>query len=284
MRKYIIAVSVGLILASAPRAVCGADAQFFAEPNGWSLGDPNSSYQEWDVLMQGTDNMPDVGSLANPSRSFEPKLSVVAPGFVSSSANFYSYSGEYSVDALVTSSLEVRTGYGTHVIVQTAANINSDIDTSVYIDSLEIVGPAGEPITGGGSGERLRAHEIWRGIVSSFWGQVTQQEVIWEFYLPNYTGDFRVRADVAIHSRFSALRIDTMAAQQPFAVTSVLGPYELDGDGVINFHDYALFSADRQSGCSECAADFNNDGAVDDIDLRDFAKHWLEGNHISQTQ
>ncbi len=283
IKRNINIILIAVLSALCTSSVRGQGAYYFLDPNGWFVGDFNSTYQEWDVLMESTDNKPDFGYLTNPNGLPEPNLSVIAPGFVSSSANFYSYEGDYAIEALIFNhggsyGTGAPVGYGSHVIVQTAATINSDYDVSVYHNSLQIVGPNDETISGGSNSEVLQAKETWRGIVSSSWGQVTQQELIWEFFLPNYTRDFRIKADVAIHSMFTQMRVDSIITQESYPLTPVLGPYDLNGDGIVNFQDYAVFSTDWQDNCDQCAADFNNDGWVDVLDLQDFLKHWLEGS------
>jgi hypothetical protein len=47
---------------------------------------------------------------------------------------------------------------------------------------------------------------------------------IWEFFLPNYTGDFRIQWDEIVHSSFDELRVDTMIAESAFPITEVPEP------------------------------------------------------------
>jgi len=60
---------------------------------------------------------------------------------------------------------------------------------------------------------------------------------------------------------------------------------DLNGDGVVNFIDLAIFAAQwspntRSDWCG--MADFNKSGAVDLADLTTLAEHWLEGGQIER--
>ena len=69
--------------------------------------------------------------------------------------------------------------------------------------------------------------------MSSSFGEVDYQELIVEFWLPEYTGDFRVAFDQKVHTSLDSLRVDSMivaAAQgggSPFANTAVPEPSSL---------------------------------------------------------
>ncbi len=267
------------------------DAVYFVDPNSWDIGDPGSTYQEWDVLVGMMDNKPDLGQVSNPASLPLPSLRVYPPGFVSSTANFYSFSGNYGVSVDIynhggSSGAGAPAGYGTHVIVQTAATVNRDPNdggpASVLIDSVQITDFNDAPIVGGGSAEALRVNEIWRGLVPSSRGNVSQQELIWEFFLPDYTGDFRVRMDNIVHSMFKQIRIDSRLAATAYAITPAPGPYDLDGDGDADYADLALFIDHwQQKDCTAennwCdGADFGRNGSVDMEDLAAFTTHFLE--------
>ena len=289
-----IVMSVG-VLVGLLEVASAQDAVYFVDPNFWNVGDPNSTYQEWDVFTSTTGNNPDVGHITNPYGLTDPNLSVYPPGFVSGSANFYSFNGDYgiSVDGYNhggSSGAGAPAGYGTHVIVQTAATINGDPNVggpaSVFSDSVQIVDFSDASIGGGSNTDALRVQEIWRGIVPSSWGDVTQQEMIWEFFLPNYTGDFRVRLDNIVHCMFLQARIDSMIASEAYDITPAPGPYDVDGDGDVDFADFAFFAGHwREAGCGAasnwCAgADFDHDKSVGTEDLTDLAIRWLEGSTL----
>lgn len=209
------------------------DAFYFVEPRFWNVGEPNSTYQQWDMFTSTMNNKPDVGRLANPNDLPDPNLNVYPPAFVSSSANFYSFSGNYSISVDVYNhgrSLGTGepNGYGTHVIIQTAATINDDPNlggpSGVLPESVEIVDFNDVCIKGGSNSEVLRISEIYRGKVASSWGDVTQQELIWEFFLPDHTADFHVRMESIVHSMFREIRIDTMLADKAYQITPLFVP------------------------------------------------------------
>ena len=271
------------------------DAFYFVDPNSWDIGDSDSTYQEWDVLVGTANNRPDLGHVSNPASLPDPNLRVYPPGFVSSSANFYSFNGDYSISVDIynhggSSGAGAPAGYGTHVIIQTAATVNRDPNdggpASVLVDSVEITDFNDAPVSGGSPAEALRVNEIWRGVVPSSWGDVTQQELIWEFFLPDYTGDFRVRMDNIVHSMFKQIRIDSRLATKAYAITPAPGPYDLDSDGDVDFADLALFIDHwQQKDCTVennwCGgADFDRDGSVDMDDLTALMTYFLQNSSL----
>ncbi|GAB4108499.1 MAG: hypothetical protein Kow00105_15760 [Phycisphaeraceae bacterium] len=205
-----------------------AVATSFVEPGAWHVGDPNTTYQKWGSFTGQTGNTPDIGLTVNPAITSVPTVSVVSPGFVAGSGNFYSFSGDYGFTADiynhggVAGSGGLPAGLGTHVIVQTSATLNGS--EAIYSDTLEIVTLLGNAIPGGANADAIRHDVIIEGPVSSPFGTVTQREEIWEFFLPNYTGDFRVQADVIAHSSFDHIRVDSALGQSAYAPTAIPEP------------------------------------------------------------
>lgn len=209
-----------------------ATATSFLTPGSWGVGDGNTTYQEWDTFGGGAPYAPDAGLSVNPTVTTSPSVSVVSPGFVAGSGNFYAFSGDYGFTADIynhggssgVGGLPV--GSGTHVIVQTSATLN-DSNEGVLTNTLEIVDLLGNAVAGGDNASALRHDVIFEGVVNSSFGPVTQREEIWEFFLPGYVDDFRVRADVVAHSSFDQLRVDTAIAQTAFATTIIPEPASL---------------------------------------------------------
>ncbi|MEX0887682.1 MAG: PEP-CTERM sorting domain-containing protein [Phycisphaeraceae bacterium] len=198
----------------------------FIEPGGWAPGDSQTTHQHWDYLASGTDNAPDVGHLTTPTGLDAPTLSVQDPGIRTSTGNFYAFSADYGVTAEFANHGGASGSYsgaaGTHVIIQTAGTLSGG--AGLDVDSLNLVTLDGESIVDGDNASRLRADEIWRGTISSTFGDVTQQELILEFFLPGYSDDFRIQWDQAVHSSFDQLRVDTILANEALAVTPVPEP------------------------------------------------------------
>jgi hypothetical protein len=108
--------------------------------------------------------------------------------------------------------------------VQTAATLGGYGD-SVLPGTLEIVDLSGNPLSGGANSAALvNDNEMFTGEVTSSFGTVTLQTKIWEFFLPGYTGDFRVRWTEQVHSSFDQVRIDSMIASSAFAPSFVAVP------------------------------------------------------------
>ena len=206
----------------------------FQDPNDWSVGDPGSSFQEWDadpidflgdpdVFLFSTSNTPPSAMNTNPPLCDDPNLGVNSPGFVSSSGGYYSFNGNYSLYAEILnhggmsgSGGPYNSSHGTRVIVQTAATINEDPNeggpAGIFAETLELVHLDGSPLIGGENSSAYSITEISDPnlLVDSPFGLVHQQELVFEFWLTSYTGDFRIQTDSIIHSSFQHLRVDTL--------------------------------------------------------------------------
>ncbi len=230
-RNNMIALTFATIAIVGSTNQAFATATSFLAPGSWSVGDANTTYQEWDTFDGTTPFAPDAGLNVNPAITTSPSVSVVPPGFVAGSGNFYAFSGDYGFTADIynhggsSGSGGLPAGSGTHVIVQTSSTLNGS--TGVYSDTLELVDLLGNPITGGDNTSALRHDVIFDGVISSPIGDVTQREEIWEFFLPGYVDDFRVQADVIAHSSFDQLRVDTAIGQSAFATTVIPEPASL---------------------------------------------------------
>lgn len=277
------------------------EATYFVGPNGWNAGDIYSTYQEWDVFSPSP-NPPDETSfyLSNPSGLVSPSLLPESPGFFSS-MGFYAFSGNYSFYADIynyggLSGAGAPAGYGTHVIIQTLVTLNTDgyeggdpnNPVGLFADSLRIVDFNDANLPGGSNVEAIRVDRICNLNMASgghAW-DVYGEELIFEFFLPDYTGDFRIRADVVNHGNTKQMRIDTMLVTDAFEITPIPGPRDINDDNQVNLIDCARFSAQWLGvGCSGyegCdGADFNLDGAVDVNDFVEFIEYWLEGVPIN---
>lgn len=219
-------IGVSLLLAANAHAGYVANPSF-ADPDHWSVGSADSTYQEWDDLPNST---PDIGSSANPSISSSSTIAPVSPGFGTSSGNFYSFSGDYGFESTIynhggsSGSGSYGASMGTHVIIQTASSQNEG--TGVYPSSIELYDPSnpGTTLTGGDNASAIGHSVIFQGVVSSSQGDVNYREDIWEFYLPGYTGDILIGGDIKIHASFDRFRVDTMITDSAFSPTAVPEP------------------------------------------------------------
>ncbi|MCG8508393.1 MAG: dockerin type I repeat-containing protein [Rhodospirillales bacterium] len=203
-------------------------------------------------------NTPDVGYVVNPTLSGGATLDGVPPAIVSGVANFYAFSGDHGFVADVSNHESTVQGMGTHVIVQATATLNES--TGVFPETVTITDLDDNPIGGGGS--PVRHDVLFEGVVESSIGDVLLREEIWEFYLPEHTGDFRVSGDVIVHSSFDRLRIDSALTAVQFAATSIPGDY--NGDGTVDTADYTVWRDGLSIDARE--ADGNKDGVVDAAD------------------
>lgn len=227
-RNNMIAMTIAAVALAGAANQAFAAATSFVDPGSWGVGDANTTYQEWDTFGGSAPFAPDAGLSVNPAITTSPSVSVVSPGFVAGSGNFYSFSADYGFTADIynhggsSGSVGLPTGSGTHVIVQTSTWANG-----LFPNTLELVDLNGDLIAGGDNTNALRYDVITEGTVSSTFGEVIQREEIWEFFLPAYVDDFRVQADVSIHASFDQLRVDTAIGQSAFDTTAVPEPASL---------------------------------------------------------
>jgi hypothetical protein len=205
------------------------------EPAGWAVGDLDSTFQEWVTGSTAflTADTPPSGNSANPALSEPATMGVNLPGFVASSGGYYSFGGDYGVFADILNhggSLGTGGPYpanaGTRVLVQVAATMNTDANVSVNLDSVQVVSPNGSAIAGGCNSCSLQVEELALGPVETSFGIVPQQELLFEFWLPDYTDDFRVEMEVSVHSSFQHLRIDSRIESPE----SIDPDFDQDGD------------------------------------------------------
>ena len=225
------AVLVALSIVAPAWAGYTTPGLYFVEPGGWDVGDVGSTSQAWDALFVTSGNLPDAGYAANPAIATQPTLNASSPAIATGSQNFYSFVGNYPVFANIYNH-GAGGSDGTHVIVQTAATLGGTGQT-VLPGTLEVVDLSGNALTGGGNVDSLvDGVEMFNGIVSSSFGNVSNGVSIWEFFLPGYTGDFRVKWTEEIHSSFDQLRVDSMIAPAAFPASFVPEPTSLALFGV----------------------------------------------------
>jgi len=207
-----LASSCGQALAS-PYAGTG---QYFVDPSGWNVGDTGSTYEAWDDVSALTSNLPDAGYTVNPLIGTDPVLNGNAPAFRVSSGNFYSFGGSYEIFADI---YNHGTGGadGTHILIQTAATKNT---YSAIPTSMEIVDLAGGTLAGGDNGSALvNAGLLAAGSVASSRGDVTYEVLLWEFFLPAHTVDFRVQWTQDDDSSFDQFRVDSYITPNALSAT-----------------------------------------------------------------
>ncbi|MCC6125153.1 MAG: hypothetical protein IT426_09345 [Pirellulales bacterium] len=205
--------------------VCGARAEIianFLQPAGWPVGGLHSTYQEWDDFSGVSAAPPDAGYSINPAGLTPPAISATG-AIVTGTKNIYSYAGDYSVAAKIfnyggSSGGTLDPALGTHVVVQTVANGEIGIPP----ESLRVVDPNGNPILGGNNA--LQSAVIWQGTIVFPLGPSLVKERIWEFFLPNYAGDFNVSWSEKVHSSLFQVRVDSMLADRAFPLTPVPEP------------------------------------------------------------
>ena len=87
--------------------------------------------------------------------------------------------------------------------------------------ALEIVDLGGAALPGGANSSALvDAAVVAAGPVISTFGTVNLQVLLWEFFLPGYTGDFRVQWTEIDDSSLDQLRVDSFIAASALSPTS----------------------------------------------------------------
>ncbi|QQE10279.1 hypothetical protein JD969_12285 [Planctomycetota bacterium] len=198
--------------------VASATPVNFVNPDGWSVGDIGSTYQAWDVFTSTLGNVPDVG-YDNGGSSVVPSGVGVSGPYVASSGNFYGLFGDFGVTADVVNATD-SSGSGTHIVVQLASTMTAD-DVQVLDDQGGVIAGVSE----------LRADSLGQVFLYNMTppGSTTpvpiySYEEIYEFYVPNYTGDFQIVASYGAHSSFDGLRIDSYLSDSAMAVTAIPEP------------------------------------------------------------
>ena len=249
--RQMLATSVCLLLIVACQAV--AAAINFQDPVGWSVGDADSTFQEWDTAVSAysLSATPPSSSNVNPAISSPPALGATPPAFVAGSGGYYSFE-DYQVSADVFNhggSAGIGGPYsgnhGTRIYVQTSATMNVDVNdggpASVFPDRLEIVMHDGSPLTGGDNGSALQVTQLFLGEVITSFGLVPLQELLFEFWLPGYTDDFRVQFESISHTSLLHLRVDSSIVE-----ATGIDP-NFDAMGSIDGFDFLTWQRDPET-------------------------------------
>jgi hypothetical protein len=215
--------------------------EYFIDPDGWNIGGPGSTYQAWDEFAPNPGppgppshilppKAPDAGLTTNPVLGAGPTVTGLGtpgagPGdfgvfiLITGPNNIYSPAGDYTLNANIPNH-GTGGGNGTHVIVQTASSAGPT-GLATLPNTLQIVDLSNNPISDGeNSAALVNGEVIAAGGVESTMGSVDLEVLIWEFFLPNYTGDFRVQWTQGIHSSFDQLRVDSFIAPAALAPTT----------------------------------------------------------------
>ena len=207
------------------------------EPAGWSVGDALSTHQIWDAKSAASGSLPDQGYNVGGATLTSPTHSLKPPGLLTGTSNYYAFSGHHGATADVYNHATAPAGVGTHVIVQVGSSVNPDVDsfpgqgTGVFLNSLKLVDLSNSAITGGANANALQTSVVsYQSGVNSSFGPVNYQELVYEFWLPGYTSDFRVDWNQMVHATIDTLRVDSMIAAEalgggsPFPATVVPEP------------------------------------------------------------
>lgn len=196
---FLLALSAGVSLSASASAT-------FVTPTGWTRGEENSTYQEWDVFTSppGTPGpfAPDIG-VNNAAGS--PTLSEVgfpdSGSFVTGSGNIYSFSAPTSFEIAIPN-FDMGVNFATTVVLQTRV-IGTQIDPStVLIDGVSptAVEVLADPAAGS-------VETLWR----------------WDS-LPGNSGAYTIAFGAAGSSMsFAAAAVDTFAVAVPEPSTWALG-------------------------------------------------------------
>lgn len=216
LRQSLRAAMAAVLLAST--TVASAAQIAFPEPTGWSVGDVGSTFQEWSAGTTAPNSSILTGLLnsSNPVLGTPPTFAQTG-GFIAGSGGLYSFSDNYSVDANIPN--HGGPGAGTWVLIQSAATLNPDYDPegdatggSLLQDAIKIFDGQGNLLATSDPADVIRT--AYDPNYPLFGGTQFEQ-LAWEVFLPGYTGDFSVSAEVMVHSSLQALRVDSAISAVP---------------------------------------------------------------------
>lgn len=224
----------------------------FVEPTGWDVGDADSTYQEWNWKNALTNNAPDAvnprGLSFSGSSYFSPgspthsatgqfanfPMGVLDGMLLSSSHNFYAINLNLENPPAVGAAANIYNygvggpGEGTNVIVQTGSSLNGP--NGNVPGTLRLVDiSTGLPILGGANADAtITTLSLEHGLTVTIPDGPTQTvdytELKYNFFLPNYFGNFRVEWEQAYSTTLDTLRVDTFIGAQVLEATAAPEP------------------------------------------------------------
>lgn len=244
--------------------------------NLWTLGDAHTTRQEWsDLYARRVSSYTadiNLGGLQTDGSDpvFSGTITATAPGYITSSGNFYSFGGDFTGTILAGNyggATGARDG-GTFVLFQTSSAVNPDSRPMYAIGNpdgsseegydplgIEITKHDGSPLPGGAS--VLHWGLIHQSLSEpSPHGEIPWQENLWTIWMPEWTGDFRIHWGNVNHGAFSSARLDTAIGTmngEPSLANFVVGPSagiagDFDDDNDVDGRDFLLWQRDTGIG------------------------------------
>lgn len=235
MRTLHSAVAALAAVAGSLYALSAPAAQIpFPEPTGWAVGDPGTTFQAWSAGTTAPNSSilaPDaLVAESNPPLATQASFSQ-SGAFLSGSGGLYQFMNNYSVTASVPN--HGGPGLGTWILVQSAATMNPDYDPegdgtggSLLQDAIKVFDNQGNLLAASNPDDVIRT---FLDPDFPLFGGVQFEKLAWSVFVPGYTGDFVVTADMIIHSSLQALRIDSSIAAVPEPSSSLLLALGLTG-------------------------------------------------------
>jgi hypothetical protein len=273
MQRFNVLKAIGwFAISMASVVVCNSTLAAFVEPTLWQVGDLNTTQQKWSndfTNFSYTINHAPIQKTSNAPLAVDPVLSWDGP-WIAGSGGLYSDSAIFTVSAQIPNH-SPSGALGTHILIQTFTTVMPDYDPEgdgfgggVLRNSIKVYDAANMLVA-----TSTPAQVVRRLTVPGFLG-FGGEELLWEVFVPNLTGNFKVSMQSMYHTSFQALRVDSWVSTGD----SMAGDFDADGD--VDGADFIVWQTNfpLTSNATPSNGDADGDGDVDGKDFVEWQNHF----------